>query len=81
MGYYEHAAIRKNEASLKQKLLDHGPRRIPAVKLEPLVWEEVKKFILSDEFVKNLLARAQAMHGTHEKDLEQKERRNLAAPP
>lgn len=54
VGYYEHLATRKNEASLNHKLLKHKPRRIPASKIEPVVWEEVKKFILDEAFAKDL---------------------------
>jgi site-specific DNA recombinase len=68
VGYYEHLATRKNESSLNHKLLDHKPRRIPASKIEPAVWDEVKKFVMSDEFSKSLLLRAQAMQGLNEKE-------------
>jgi len=68
IGYYEHLATRKNESSLNHKLLDHKPRRIPASKVEPAVWDEVKKFVMSDEFSKSLLLRAQAMQGLNEKE-------------
>lgn len=68
VGYYEHTATRKNEASLKRKLLKHSPRRIPLAKIEPVVWAETKRFILEDGFAKDLLERARAMHGTIEKE-------------
>lgn len=73
VGYYEHTATRKNEASLKQKLLKHGPRRIPVAKIEPVVWQEAKRFILEDGFAKDLLERARAMHGTIEKESRRRE--------
>ncbi len=73
VGYYEHAATRKNEASLKQKLLKHGPRRIPIAKIEPVVWTETKRFILENGFAKDLLARARTMHGTIEKESRRRE--------
>ena len=73
VGYYEHAATRKNEASLKRKVLKYGPRRIPIAKIEPVVWKETKRFILEDGFAKDLLERARAMHGTIEKESRRKE--------
>ncbi len=76
IGYYEHLATKKNEASLNYKLLNHKPRRIPAVKLEPVVWDEVKKFILDESFVKNLLGRARAMQGLTGKESKSKELEN-----
>lgn len=79
IGYYEHLATRKTEASLKQKLLKHGPRRIPSVKIEPVVWSEVKRFIEQDDFTKDLLTRARKMHGTIEKESKRKELRSKEA--
>lgn len=73
VGYYEHLATRKNEASLNHKLLNHKPRRIPAAKIEPVVWEEVKNFVMSEEFVQNLLLRARGMQGLDDKDAKSKE--------
>ncbi len=73
VGYYEHLATRKNEASLEYKLLNHKPRRIPALKIEPAVWEEVKRFILDENFAKDLLARARQVQGLSEKESRSKE--------
>lgn len=76
IGYYEHLATRKNEASLNYKLLNHKPRRIPVAKIEPVVWDEVKKFILDESFAKNLLDRARAMQGLTGKESKAKELEN-----
>ncbi|MBL7554738.1 MAG: recombinase family protein [Bdellovibrionaceae bacterium] len=73
VGYYEHVATRKKESTINYKLLDHKPRRIPALKLEPFVWEEVKNFVFNDEFSSNLLARAKAMQGINEREIKLKE--------
>ncbi len=73
VGYYEHVATKKKESTINYKLLDHKPRRIPALKIEPAAWEEVKKFVLTDEFSKNLLSRAKAMQGINEKQSKSKE--------
>ncbi len=75
VGYYEHTATRKNEASLGHKVLKHSPRRIPVVKIEPVVWAETKRFILEDGFVKDLLERARAINGSIEKDSKRKDLR------
>ena len=79
IGYYEHTATRKNEASLKNKLLKHGPRRIPVAKIEPVLWQETKRFILEDGFARDLLARARTMHGTIEKESRRREFRTKEA--
>lgn len=73
VGYYEHVATRKKESTINYKLLTHKPRRIPALKIEPLVWEEVKSFVLNDEFSRNLLVRAKAMQGVNEREIKLKE--------
>jgi len=73
VGYYEHAATRKQEASLDHKLLKHKPRRIPLLKIEPAVWIEVKKFIQDENFSKDLLTRARAMQGLNETESKQKD--------
>ena len=72
VGYYEHAATRKQEASLDYKLLKHKPRRIPLLKIEPAVWTEVKRFIQDEHFAKDLLTRAQTMQGLNETESKQK---------
>lgn len=76
VGYYEHLATRKKEATINYKLLKHRPRRIPALKIEPFVWDEVKKFILNESFAKELLARAKAMKGESEKETRTKDLEN-----
>jgi hypothetical protein len=73
VGYYEHVATKKKESTINYKLLDHRPRRIPASKIEPAVWEEVKKFVLTDDFSRNLLSRAKATQGINEKESKSKE--------
>lgn len=68
VGYYEHTATRKNEASLRAKILEHKPRRIPSAKIEPLVWQEVKRFLLEEGFATGLLERARHVHGALERE-------------
>ncbi len=76
VAYYEHLATRKKESSINHKLLQHKPRRIPALKIQPIVWDEVKKFILDESFAKDLLKRAQSTQALSEMDLKHKELKN-----
>ena len=73
IGYYEHLATKKAEANITQKLLKHKPRRIPAEKIEPFVWDEVKKFILDESFAKDLLTRARSLQGLTDKESKAKD--------
>lgn len=59
VGYYEHNKTTRLQASHHERLPKHDPHRIPAEKLEPLVWKAVKSFLLKDSFCADLLARAQ----------------------
>ncbi|MGZ3798291.1 MAG: recombinase family protein, partial [Pseudobdellovibrionaceae bacterium] len=52
--YYEHAWATKNQASLSKKILKCEPHRILAAKIEPLVWQETKTFLLSPGTAKRL---------------------------
>ncbi len=61
VGYYEHINIARLQSGSPTKLKTHDPHRVPSVKLEPAVWGEVKKFILSDQFAEDLLDRARLM--------------------
>ena len=76
VGYYEHVATRKKEVSLNYKLLQHKPRRIPAVKVEAAVWAEVKKFVMDEAFAKNLLERARLVQGLTERESKLKDLEN-----
>jgi site-specific DNA recombinase len=72
-GYYDHTAIRKDEVATKKRLLKHEPRRVPAARLEPIVWTEVKRFILDERFALSLLDRARALKGVIERDTAKRE--------
>lgn len=61
VGYYEHMKTARMQSGNPQKLQTHSPHRVPAAKLEPLVWQEVKQFVLSDVFANNLLEKAKYM--------------------
>lgn len=61
VGYYEHIKHSRLQAEQYEKLPMHNPHRVPAAKIEPVVWAEAKKFILSEAYAKGLLTRARAM--------------------
>ncbi len=71
--YYDHTATGKNEASLNKKLLKHSPRRIPVVKIEPVVWQEVKRLVLEEKFARALLEQARTDQGSLSKESRRKE--------
>lgn len=61
VGYYEHLKISRMQSGNPVKMKTHNPHRVPAIKIEPIVWREVKKFVVSDVFAKDLLERARLM--------------------
>lgn len=61
VGYYEHTKTSRLQSGNPEKLKTHNPHRVPAIKLEPVVWQEVKNFVLSDSFASDLLERARLM--------------------
>ena len=75
-GYYEHSWLTKRNSTLSKKLLTCTPHRVLAKKLEPVVWDEVKKIIVDQTFARNLLTEAiEAYH--NQSDLKEKD--NLKA--
>lgn len=64
VGYYEHIKITKMQSGNPERIKTHNPHRVPAVKIEPFVWKEVKRFVSSDSFAKDLLERAKLMQET-----------------
>ena len=68
--YYEHTTTRKIEASLNYKLIDHKPRRIPALIIEDLVWLEVKRFLLDQKFSEMLLSLAKNRYKQNDQNTE-----------
>ena len=61
VGYYEHIKTARMQSGNPEKLQTHNPHRVPAIKLEPVVWQEVKNFVLSAAFARDLLERAKLM--------------------
>lgn len=62
VGYYEHIKVARMQSGNPLKIPIHNPHRVPSAKLEPLVWQEVKRFIQNDSFVQDLLSYAEALN-------------------
>ena len=58
IAYYEHTWATKSQSMLSKKVFSCDPHRILAKKIEPVVWQEVKSFLLSPENAKRLFADA-----------------------
>lgn len=52
--YYEHGWATKRNAGLSKKLLTCEPKRVLANKIEPLVWDEVTKFLTSSKMLEEM---------------------------
>lgn len=52
--YYEHGWATKRNAGLSKKLLTCEPKRVLANKIEPLVWEEVVKFLTTPKMLEDM---------------------------
>jgi site-specific DNA recombinase len=72
VAYYEHAWATKRDSTLSKKLFKCDPHRIPAKKLEPLVMEKFKEFLLNPHFAKSILEKVKNHHkeNPHRKDEE-----------
>ncbi len=75
VGYYEHIKTARLQSGSTEKLKTHNPHRVPSIKLEPIVWQEVKKFILSDAFANDLLDRARLLQESNAQSDEPKKLR------
>ncbi len=77
VGYYEHIKSTRLQAAQHERIPKHDPHRVPAEKIEPVVWAAVKSFLLKDSFCISLLNKVQEIQSvTGEEDegkkLEQK---------
>lgn len=59
--YYEHAWATKHQAALSRRINQCDPHRIQAEKIEPMVWQEVKRFLVNEDVTRHLLAIAESM--------------------
>lgn len=68
VGYYEHSWATKRDSGLSKKLFQCNPHRMPAKKLEPLVWQEFQKFVLDKSFAKQVFAKVQGLNAANSKN-------------
>lgn len=59
--YYEHAWATKHQAALSRRINQCDPHRIQAEKIEPIVWQEVKRFLVNEDVTRHLLTIAESM--------------------
>lgn len=64
--YYEHSGLTKRQYVPDEKILRCDPPRIPAVKLEPLVWQEVKRFLNIEAVADQCLTIAKVLKPDHQ---------------
>ncbi len=62
VGYYEHAWATKRDSTLSKKIFRCEPIRVPAKKLEPLVWEKFKLLLSNKAFLVDILERVRKHH-------------------
>jgi site-specific DNA recombinase len=68
VGYYEHIKVTLLQSSRRERIAKHDPHRVPSEKVEPIAWQETKRFVLSDEYANDLLKRARLMQETRNQD-------------
>lgn len=62
VGYYEHVWATKRDSALSKKIFKCEPHRVPAKKLEPLVWEEFSKMVTDTLFIQKMFEKVKALH-------------------
>ncbi len=62
VGYYEHAWATKRDSTLSKKIFKCEPHRVPSKKLEPVVIEQVTKFITNRHFAERIFKRVKELH-------------------
>jgi site-specific DNA recombinase len=60
IAYYEHTWAMKAQSGLSKKVFSCEPHRILAKRIEPVVWQEVKSFLLSPGMAKAIFEEAKA---------------------
>lgn len=76
VGYYEHAWATKRDSTLSKKIFRCEPHRVPAKKLEPLVWDKLKSLLTEESFMREILRRVKKHH---EENPTRKEQERLKA--
>jgi Recombinase zinc beta ribbon domain len=62
VGYYEHSWATKRDSTLSKKIFRCEPHRIPSRIIEPLVWQEVVKFVTKRDFIEAIHKKVKALH-------------------
>jgi len=75
IAYYEHAWSTKNQSGLSKKVFSCEPNRILAKKIEPVVWEDVKRALNDESYAKIIFEEARSKYQGH--DLKKKELEKL----
>lgn len=59
--YYEHSLNTRRQATVDQRIITCDPPRVPAGLIEPLVWQEVKRFLCNEDIASQVMTIAQVM--------------------
>jgi site-specific DNA recombinase len=62
IGYYEHSRSTKAMACMSKKVLACDPVRILAKKVEPVVWDDVKRILTNKGYAQKIFEEAQALN-------------------
>ena len=62
VGYYEHGWRSRKQSCLNKKIFDCKPHRVPAKKLEPLVWEKVVEILKDKSQSESIIKQAHKIH-------------------
>lgn len=62
VGYYEHSWSTRRDSTLSQKIFRCEPHRVPAKKLEPMVWQELTRFLTDKQFVAQMLEKVRVLN-------------------
>ncbi len=63
IGYYEHAWATKTQSCLSKKVFSCSPHRVLAKKIEPVVWEDVKRLLSDPVYAEQIFEEAKAKMG------------------
>lgn len=73
VAYYEHSWATKRNSTLSKPVFKCDPHRILAKRLEPVVWQELVKFLTDPKFIKTMLSEIKKTHAVNP-ELKEKER-------
>ncbi len=63
IAYYEHAWKLKNQNCLSKRTFNCNPQRVLAKKIEPVVWQDMKRLLLGKEYSQEIMAEAAKIAG------------------